>query len=335
MFLENVKGAKTAGLLIGAYHYLDNSVTTAEAAKAAAKMFHNAIQSAGVKFDLPPVLDYESKSSGLSVSGATVVAKAFLEEIKRLTGVTPILYTYPAFIGNFSGLSQYPLWIARYSTQTPVDASGWKRWEFWQYSDGHAGGYLPSGSRKVNGINGQVDLNEFDGTEADLRHKYGPKKEEPKVTERDVNQVSPWAAKDWEEAKANGYFDGSRPGAPITREQTAIVINRLRNNFLKLIAGNTTRITELERQLEVIEIADRRGYAMMNKKRWRNYALWVSIVSQVLLLLQLLGHLTGLFDLTDVMKNDILAVTDVLLGLFATLGIISNPTKPGGQGYNL
>lgn len=73
----------------------------------------------------------------------------------------------------------------------------------------------------------------------------------------------------------------------------------------------------------------------MNKKRWRNYALWVSIVSQVLLLLQLLGHLTGLFDLTEVMKNDILALTDVLLGLLATLGIISNPTKPDSSGYNL
>ncbi|MCM3041728.1 glycoside hydrolase family 25 protein [Paenibacillus motobuensis] len=252
-FIENVKGAKAAGLLIGAYHYLDERVTTVDAAKAAAKMFYNAIQYAGVKFDLPPVLDYESKSSGLSAAGTTAVAKAFLEEIKRLTGVRPILYTYPAFIGNFSGLSQYPLWIARYSTQTPADVSGWKRWEFWQYSDGQAGGTLPNGSRKVNGINGQVDLNEFDGTEADLRHKYGPKKEEAKVTERDVNQVSPWAADDWAEAKANGYFDGKGPGAPITREQTAIVINRLRSNFLKLIAGNTTRIAELERRLEVIE----------------------------------------------------------------------------------
>lgn len=74
---------------------------------------------------------------------------------------------------------------------------------------------------------------------------------------------------------------------------------------------------------------------MMNKKRWRNYALWVSIVSQGLLLIQLIGHLTGLFDLTDVMKQDILTIADVLLGLLATLGIISNPTKPGGQGYNL
>jgi hypothetical protein len=50
-----------------------------------------------------------------------------------------------------------------------------------------------------------------------------------------------------------GYFDGKRPGAPITREETAIVINNLRRNFLKLIAGNTQRIGEIERQLEVIE----------------------------------------------------------------------------------
>jgi lysozyme len=252
-FLENVKGAKAAGILISAYHYLDNSVMTEAAAKSAAQMFYNAIQSAGVKFDLPPVLDYESKSGSLSAAGATAVAKAFLREIERLTGITPILYTYPAFIGNFNGLSQYPLWIARYSTQTPVDASGWSHWEFWQYSDGQAGGYLPNGSRKVNGINGQVDLNEFDGTEAELRNKYGPKKEEPKVTERDINQVSEWAADDWAEAKANGYFDGKRPGAAITREETSIVINRLRSNFLKLIAGNTARISGLERQLEVIE----------------------------------------------------------------------------------
>lgn len=73
----------------------------------------------------------------------------------------------------------------------------------------------------------------------------------------------------------------------------------------------------------------------MNKKRWRNYALWVSIVSQLLLLIQLIGHLTGIFDLTDVMKQEILAITDVILGLLATLGILSNPTKPNSGGYNL
>jgi lysozyme len=105
----------------------------------------------------------------------------------------------------------------------------------------------------VGGINGSVDLNEFDGTEVDLRNKYGPKKEEPKVSERDVNQVSDWAAKDWAEAKANGYFDGTRPGAAITREETAIVINRLRSNFLKLISTNVARISDLEDRMKRIE----------------------------------------------------------------------------------
>ncbi|MEK5476996.1 phage holin [Paenibacillus sp. FSL R5-0407] len=73
----------------------------------------------------------------------------------------------------------------------------------------------------------------------------------------------------------------------------------------------------------------------MKKKRWRNYALWVSVASQVVLLIQLIGHLTGLFILTDVMAQEILTAVDILLGILATLGIISNPTKPDSKGYNL
>lgn len=71
--------------------------------------------------------------------------------------------------------------------------------------------------------------------------------------ERDINVVSPWAATTWEEMTKNGYFDGTMPGASITREQAAISLNRLRKNILKLIGGNTARIVELEKQLEDIE----------------------------------------------------------------------------------
>ncbi|MFJ5621991.1 N-acetylmuramoyl-L-alanine amidase [Peribacillus loiseleuriae] len=78
-------------------------------------------------------------------------------------------------------------------------------------------------------------------------------KEEPKVAERDINKVSPWAEKDWEEAQANGYFDGTRPGATITREESAIVTNRLRRNFLKLIGNNVADIKALEARLQEIE----------------------------------------------------------------------------------
>ncbi|GIO39287.1 hypothetical protein J41TS12_41480 [Paenibacillus antibioticophila] len=73
----------------------------------------------------------------------------------------------------------------------------------------------------------------------------------------------------------------------------------------------------------------------MKKQRWRNYALWISIISQALLLLQLLGHVTGLYEITDIMQQDIMTIVNVVLGLLATLGIISNPTKPDSGGYNL
>ncbi|MNP69500.1 hypothetical protein D3C76_1656050 [compost metagenome] len=59
------------------------------------------------------------------------------------------------------------------------------------------------------------------------------------------------------------------------------------------------------------------------------------MASQVVLLIQLIGHLTGLFILTDVMAQEILTAVDILLGILATLGIISNPTKPNSKGYNL
>ena len=255
-FLQFVKDAKAAGLLIGAYHYVDDSAGSVDAAKAEAQNFYRAIQDAGGigTFDLPPVMDYESNKNGHSKATITAVAKTFLEEMHKLTGVKPLVYTYPAFIGNFTGLSSYPLWIARYSTQTPADASGWTRWDYWQYSDGAAGGYLPRGNRKVDGVSGNVDLNEFDGNVAELKAKYSKTvKEDEPVTTRDINVPSKWAEAAWAEVTANGYFDGTRPGATITREESAVVINRLRKNFLALIATTNGNVTDLDKRLKEIE----------------------------------------------------------------------------------
>ncbi|MGG1639848.1 GH25 family lysozyme [Paenibacillus sp. NRS-1782] len=192
-FLKFVKDAKAAGLMIGAYHYIDDSATTPELARQEAENFVKAINDAGgaPTFDLPPVMDYESNKSGLSKAALTSVAKAFLQEVERLTGVRPIVYTYPSFIGNFTGLSNYPLWIARYSaTQVPFGASGWSRWDFWQYSDGSAGGTLPSGTRKVAGVAGPVDLNEFDGTADELRTRFSKKPSVPKEEDSTVKNGS-------------------------------------------------------------------------------------------------------------------------------------------------
>lgn len=74
------------------------------------------------------------------------------------------------------------------------------------------------------------------------------------VTTRDVNVPSKWAAVTWEEVTANGYFDGTRPGATITREEAGIVVNRLRKNLLALFAQVNGGVTDLDKRLKQIEM---------------------------------------------------------------------------------
>lgn len=256
-FLANVRGARAAGVLIGAYHFLD--ATNEADAREEAQNLYNAMKEAGGigLFDLPPVLDYETNPGKLSKAQISAVTKAFLVEIERLTGRKPMIYSGNSFAANFdASMACYPLWVARYSSKVPWNVPTWSEWTIWQYSSAGA----------VPGVNGNVDLNEYNGTLADLKFWLaGGKEEEGKtVAERDVNKVSDWAAAAWEEMKANGYFDGSRPGAAITREETAVVLNRFRSNFLELFAGNTDRITELEGHLKEIEAAAAEGGSVNN-----------------------------------------------------------------------
>lgn len=76
---------------------------------------------------------------------------------------------------------------------------------------------------------------------------------ENQLAAHNAQEPSKWASKDWEIAKENGYFDGTRPLAPITRQEAAIVVNRLRHNFLKLIGENREMIMKLEKRLAEIE----------------------------------------------------------------------------------
>lgn len=64
------------------------------------------------------------------------------------------------------------------------------------------------------------------------------------------------------------------------------------------------------------------------------YGLWTSIVAQLLLLVQLVSPLFG-YSFADEVKTEVLVIVDAFLVLLATLGIISNPTKPNSKGYNL
>lgn len=174
-FIANIKGAKAAGLLVGAYHFL-NATSTSIAQQEAAHFVQRLQEIGGAKaLDFPPVLDYENNPGGLSKSLINAIAKAFLEEVERLTTIQPMIYTGNAFAAHFdTSLSKYSLWIARYSnTRIPDDCTAWKSWDFWQYSDS---GY-------VNGIGGNVDLNIYKGTLAQLISTYRHKQDHEPVEE--------------------------------------------------------------------------------------------------------------------------------------------------------
>lgn len=66
---------------------------------------------------------------------------------------------------------------------------------------------------------------------------------------------------------------------------------------------------------------------MFNKKRLRNYGLWVSVAALVLLALQTFG--------VDVAPDKYNQLVNGALGILVLLGVISNPTKPDGGGFNL
>ncbi|MEC0181523.1 GH25 family lysozyme [Paenibacillus peoriae] len=158
-FLANVQGARDANILVGAYHFLN--ATTVDGARQEAANFARAIESAGGRLDLPPVMDYENNPKGISTAQINEVARAFLDEVERLTGCQPMVYTGNVFASKFDPtFSMYKLWVARYSTtQKPTAVPAWNSWWAWQYSS--------TGS--VPGINGAVDLNEYNGTIDELR----------------------------------------------------------------------------------------------------------------------------------------------------------------------
>ena len=144
------------GMVRGSYHYAKPDTSPTSAAEQAQYFVATAglMQATG---DLAPILDLE-ETGGLSPSGLITWVHSWLSTITALTGRTPIIYTYPYFwrsaMGNDTGFTNYPLWIADYNggsaPNTPL-IGGWNSWTFWQYTD--------SGS--IPGIPTGVDISSF------------------------------------------------------------------------------------------------------------------------------------------------------------------------------
>jgi len=156
-YVEDIQAANAAGLKTGAYHY----ARPAGDAKTQAANFAAQVALAPGQ-TLPPALDIEV-AEGKSAAQLEQWIEEFTSELKRLTGRTPMIYTYKYFwmgqMNNSQKFSDMPLWLAAYQDQAPDAVGGWTKLSFWQRS----------GSGKVAGIPTDVDMNLFNGSKQQLQ----------------------------------------------------------------------------------------------------------------------------------------------------------------------
>jgi lysozyme len=155
-FATNWTGMKTAGLVRGAYQYFepgDDPATQASIVVSAVGML-----GAG---DLPVTADMET-TGGQSASTIAANLKTWAAAVQAGTGKAPMIYTAEGYWDSdvaSTSFASNPLWVANWEVTCPDLPSGWSNWSVWQFSD----------TATVNGISGQVDQDEYNGTLAELQ----------------------------------------------------------------------------------------------------------------------------------------------------------------------
>ena len=182
MFAKHWPGARNAGLLRGAYHFL---VPNLDPGKQAEVFINNLKTDPG---ELPPVLDLEEGSAKItSAAQYADFALAWLTAVESALGKRPIIYTGAGF-WDFKMLvnGQYPPWAASYELWSasypmrdgapaleqlaaakfkPRIPKSWSAHTIWQYSErGRVEGIVDPNSKPAN-----VDLNVFRGSMDELK----------------------------------------------------------------------------------------------------------------------------------------------------------------------
>lgn len=176
-FAEHWTGAREAGILRGAYHYLFGG----QDARTQAESFINTV--GADRGELPPIVDLEDAYNEHVSNGQLITTcKSFIDIIEKEFKRKPMLYSRRTYLEprvSIRGKApdwamDYDLWIAQYpfefdpnrmpNINMPKQPNGWKDWKFWQYSE----------SAIVEGVTDEInrptriDLNWFRGTEAEL-----------------------------------------------------------------------------------------------------------------------------------------------------------------------
>lgn len=213
---------KNAGKLLGFYHFARPDLGTSAVAEA--RFFYN--NTKNYFREAIPVLDWEKSVSNV------VWAKAFLDEVYRLSGVRPWIYMSASVVNgyNWSSVSNdYGLWIAGYPAkynvknpprpsagELPYKIGAWKFAAAWQYTSSA----------------GTLDRNIFYGDAIAWRRYAGvvstpapkpaeqPKKEEPKKEDPKKEPIFDVTVPAEPEEKVSSKEEPKRGGADAALSQS-------------------------------------------------------------------------------------------------------------------
>ena len=156
-FISNWQKASEAELMIGAYHYLDYSISGAEQADYFADIVDT------YQCNLPPIVDFEKHIPNHGHWPVEFLRDFVTRMIYR--GYTPIVYTSSDFWLNFGEKDEYwaqfPLWLAQDMEEEPQVPPPWKTWTFWQYANNGPG-------KKFGAESFEIALDYFNGSLEDL-----------------------------------------------------------------------------------------------------------------------------------------------------------------------
>lgn len=201
---KHYQRAKSKGKLLGVYHFARPDLNKGvDGAKREAQYFYNNCK--GYIKQAILVLDWEQPGT----TGQTSWAKAWLDEVYRLTGVRPLIYMSASVVNgnNWSSISgNYGLWIAGYPnaynvknppTPTtgamPYKIGSWKFWAIWQYSSSAGTLDRNIANMDAKGWKAYAAIEKPAATQTTAPAKEEPKeqpKEEPKEDKTEQSPIS-------------------------------------------------------------------------------------------------------------------------------------------------
>lgn len=152
-----------AGLVSIQYHYARPAINTARSeAEWFLSQMHRVIDGDCVALDIEPTI------GDAPISNGALWARTWVDIVSQKLGFQPFIYSNSSFIQE-QGFAEFTplgknngLWLASWQERMPMPPAPWSVVGLWQFTS----------SGRVPGINGDVDLNIFNGSVAQLKH-YG------------------------------------------------------------------------------------------------------------------------------------------------------------------